>query len=77
MSTPLTGRLHWDNAPSWANYLAMDGNGNWCWYESRPKWIDYDQEWYALHGLSVLACKSPYVRPDATLQQRPQKDPQQ
>lgn len=23
----------WDTAPEWANYLAMDGNGEWFWYE--------------------------------------------
>lgn len=28
----------WDTAPEWANWLAMDGNGEWYWYESKPEW---------------------------------------
>jgi hypothetical protein len=27
----------WENAPSWANYLAMDEDGQWTWYEKSPK----------------------------------------
>jgi len=38
---------NWSEAPSYANYLAMDKNGCWYWYENRPKlslstdrWLD-------------------------------------
>jgi hypothetical protein len=24
----------WKDAPEWANYLAMDRNGAWCWHEA-------------------------------------------
>ena len=27
----------WSNAPSWAQYLAMDEDGAWFWYENEPK----------------------------------------
>lgn len=27
----------WKDAPEWANYLAMDGDGQWFWYENRPE----------------------------------------
>lgn len=27
----------WSEAPSWANWLAMDKNGIWAWYEAKPK----------------------------------------
>ena len=26
----------WKEAPVWANYLAMDQNGDWFWYEGEP-----------------------------------------
>jgi len=26
----------WKDAPSWANWLAMDSDGFWYWYENRP-----------------------------------------
>ena len=26
----------WDEAPEWANWLAMDESGNWFWYQEKP-----------------------------------------
>ena len=26
----------WNDAPEWANYVAMDKNGDWFWYEYEP-----------------------------------------
>ena len=26
----------WNDAPEWANWLAMDSNGLWCWYKNKP-----------------------------------------
>lgn len=26
----------WESAPDWANWLAMDSNGVWFWYENEP-----------------------------------------
>lgn len=26
----------WKDAPEWANYLAMDEDGKWYWYEHEP-----------------------------------------
>ena len=28
--------IDWTNAPEWANYLAMDDDGSWWWYELEP-----------------------------------------
>lgn len=28
----------WKDAPEWSNWLAMDPNGLWCWYEYEPEW---------------------------------------
>ena len=27
----------WNDAPSWANWLAMDAGGEWYWYENKPE----------------------------------------
>jgi hypothetical protein len=31
----------WKYAPEWANYLAMDADGDWFWYESEPAAATY------------------------------------
>lgn len=49
----------WKDAPDWANYLAMDDDGEWLWHEERPVprinfWVSggrnclagYGQVWY-------------------------------
>lgn len=28
--------IDWSTAPEWANYAAMDDNGEWWWYNVRP-----------------------------------------
>lgn len=33
----------WKDAPDWANYFAMNSNGNWYWYEGEP--IKGDKSW--------------------------------
>ncbi len=30
----------WKDAPEWANYLAMDENGAWWWYEMEPVFLE-------------------------------------
>lgn len=27
----------WEDAPEWANWLAMDESGIWCWFISEPR----------------------------------------
>jgi hypothetical protein len=34
----------WSDAPEWANYLAMDKDGAWYWYELKPV-IVHDNQW--------------------------------
>ena len=36
----------WKDAPEWANWLAMDIDGGWYWYEDRPS--RGREAWYAL-----------------------------
>lgn len=35
------GRPSWDSAPEWAQWLAMDENGVWHWYEKEPEIVDF------------------------------------
>ena len=35
----------WENAPDWAQWLARDADGEWCWYEARPKIQTGDTYW--------------------------------
>lgn len=30
----------WNTAPQWANWLALDEDGQWYWYASKPEWIE-------------------------------------
>lgn len=30
-------KIDWDEAPEWANYVARDADGEWYWYENKPK----------------------------------------
>lgn len=32
----MLNKPNWKDAPSWGNWLAMDGNGLWIWYENEP-----------------------------------------
>ncbi len=33
-------KLPWDEAPEWAQWAAMDEDGNWYWYEAEPELRD-------------------------------------
>lgn len=42
----------WEDAPRWANYLAMDANGQWKWHKIWPdkfdgKWVSGGSEQHA------------------------------
>ena len=59
----------WKDAPEWANYLAMDEDGNWYWYESEPRpWSTY---WGRTCGQTCLASESEDWT--ETLEQRPEE----
>jgi hypothetical protein len=30
----------WSQAPEWANYVAMDADGEWFWYSEEPTIVD-------------------------------------
>lgn len=57
----------WDDAPEWANYLAMDADGKWYWFELRPVMCASTYDWggrFANAGYSDTKWSN-------TLEQRP------
>jgi hypothetical protein len=63
-------KLDWSDSPSWARYLAMDGNGAWFWYASKPTPCAYAYAWESENGL----CAEAIVRHSNwrdTLEERP------
>ena len=46
----------WDESPEWANWLAMDEDGSWVWFEAEPEVSDYFDMWYSEYTC-LPACK--------------------
>jgi len=60
MATP-----HWDDAPSWANWLAQDEEGDWHWFESEPVADSCQSKlgfWRRIEGRCNWARKTPCYR---------------
>lgn len=38
----------WSSAPGWANWLAMDIDGEWCWHEDEPHIDHWGVVWSSL-----------------------------
>lgn len=34
----MSGKPDWRDAPDWAQWLALDPDGSWFWYEVEPNW---------------------------------------
>ena len=58
----------WSDAPSWANYLAMDSDGAWGWYEHEPI-IEYKDHWSPVGKWSTCEEKNDCWK--GTLEKRP------
>lgn len=60
----------WNEAPEWATYAAMDNDGDWYWYETRPCLNSILDEWDApnqtrFHYMttnSIIKCADSLVR---------------
>lgn len=37
----------WSEAPEWAGWKAMDGDGLWYWFETEPSWDGNLKFWFA------------------------------
>jgi len=58
----------WNDAPEWAKFLAMDGDGSWSWHEHEPEWKSYDGFWWSM-GREAVAGQG--LKPSGTLESRP------
>lgn len=63
-------RPQWDQAPPWANYLAMDEDGFWEWHELPPRLAgQYGQYWVSA-GQTIKASDGGFNWRDS-LEERP------
>ena len=75
----LPGVPEWSEAPEWAEWLAIDNNGEWYWYERQISADDMRGAWDYGSGLSGAIRSAAYSsddgRPDwrSSLQPRPAK----
>lgn len=44
----------WNDAPEWAQWLAMDEDGKWWWFECKPRLVS-DQAWFNNGGRFAYA----------------------
>lgn len=63
--------INWKDAPEWANFVAMDDDGLWWWYENRP--VQGDNEWKKAGGFFLLAEDKSPSGWEASLTGRPQE----
>lgn len=50
----------WECAPEWANYLAMDDDGRWYWYEHMPNYR-FNIWWQSRESRKALALDKLYI----------------
>jgi len=65
---PEPSKPHWANAPEWAQWLAMDDDGAWWWYEDLP--VKYETCWDRRRGKRMDTGRTGSTWAD-TLEQRP------
>lgn len=58
----------WKDAPEWANWLAMDDDGEWWWFELKPTYKKRYSVWSEQCGRVGLA--SPSIPGDESLEAR-------
>lgn len=58
----------WKDAPEWAQWLAMDKNGDWYWYENKPILRNVTWKIDGGHVKEAIPCISMW---DKSLEQRP------
>lgn len=60
----------WKDAPVWAQYLAMDHDGVWWWYEHKPIKLFGNEGWHVRQGRSLQASR--FTHWGRSLEQRPE-----
>ena len=59
----------WKDAPEWAQWLAMDRNGEWYWHELEPEPNEFYGEWVSLGKIQKVNTQNPIWK--GNLKQRP------
>lgn len=68
---------HWKDAPDWANWLAMDDDGSWFWYQKKPRLTDDHCRFIETGGQNELAVMDrPNLNWRETLEPRPTQLPE-
>lgn len=62
----------WSDAPEWAQWLAMDDDGTWYWFEDEPKFRRHC--WFGLRKVE-LARGGSHTAAHESLEPRPQEPP--
>ncbi len=62
----------WKDAPAWANYLAMDSDGAWTWFELKPNALSQRNIWETANYEGRSRHAGMGVNWIATLESRPQ-----
>jgi hypothetical protein len=62
-------QIDWSQAPEWANYVAMDKNGDWYWHQEKPQMLK-DRFGYSNNQQFYKST----MRWRDSLQQRPEAD---
>jgi len=65
----IENKPEWKDAPKWANYLAMDGDGQWFWYEKQPTWDNSRKEWWG--GDDCMVSDVEGAKASGSLEERP------
>jgi len=70
--------IDWERAPDWANWAAMDEDGEWYWYDVKPFRDDNLEHWYPACNPVAFQRALIYDRDcpwDKSLVERPRPDP--
>lgn len=65
----MMSRPDWNDAPDWANYVAMDADGDWWWYEGKPEQMQ--QSWRGPEKMRVREAQPLLEIWSESLEERP------
>lgn len=63
-------RPDWNLAPMWAEFTAMDADGDWWWYASQPRFDPRSGNWFVMGGLSEPVLEDAMASASTTLEHR-------
>lgn len=61
----------WNDAPEWANYLVINRDGGWSWFESKPSYLVKAGLWFCDKGQSISAIATDEITPACSIEERP------